>query len=70
VTAMYSPDVRKANSRTRYLGDQQVTVIARENKREVWVEKSDGTLLLVFERGLALKAPSTSPSTTTLRLAR
>jgi hypothetical protein len=65
-----TPAVRNANSRTRWLGDEQVTVIARENKQEVWVEKQDGTLLCVYDRGLALNAPQLSSSKTTLRLAR
>lgn len=40
---------------TVYLNDQPVTIIARENRHEVWVEKTDGTVLRVFKAGLSDK---------------
>jgi hypothetical protein len=38
---------------TTYMNGQPVTIIARENRNEVWVETTDGRVLRVFKSGLS-----------------
>lgn len=51
-------DGRHTSHAQRYwLGNEPVTFYARENREEIWVERSDSSLLLVYERGLATSEP-------------
>jgi hypothetical protein len=42
---------------THYLKGQPVTIIARENRREVWIETADKRILRVFKAGLSTTTP-------------
>ena len=46
---------------THYLQDQPVKIIGRENRREVWIEQTDGTILRVVKAGLSTTPPDTTP---------
>jgi hypothetical protein len=53
---------------TYQLNSQPVTIIARENRHEVWVETTDGRVLRVFKAGLSTTAPTGTVATRGLRI--